>query len=423
MAVTSGAGGASGGTGGDHSRLLAGIRALRRGSSHQAAGHRPLRVLHCCGMFGVNQGGTERKARAVCEALAARSHEVRVLCRRGAAVAAVTGVETIPRIRAVDRGRLFGVTYLGSAMFHLRRLARGADLLHAHHLYLDAVAALLAGRSQRRPVVAKMAGAGPGGDLDRLRKTAGGSLLLGLLRGLDVVIAPSPTCRSELLAAGFPAGRIHVIWNGVDTYLFRPEPAPGVAASMATQGGPTVVFSGRLIEAKGLVELLEAWPLLLREVPDAHLVLVGSGPLQTDLQRRAASPPLAGRVHLVGEVRDVRPYLGVASAFVFPSWAEGFPNALLEAMAMGLPCVSTDIGPISDAVTDGEEALLVPVRAPQALSAALGRILTQPDLAARLGRAARKRVETEFSLEREVDTLEALYREMTSDRGRREQRG
>jgi glycosyltransferase involved in cell wall biosynthesis len=184
-----------------------------------------------------------------------------------------------------------------------------------------------------------------------------------------------------------------------------------------------VVFTGRLIEAKGLLELLEAWPLLLREIPDARLVLVGSGPLEAELRRRAALPPLAGRVHLSGEVPDVRPHLRAAAAFLFPSWAEGLPNALLEAMAMGLPCVATDIGPIRDAATDGEEALLVPARNPQRLAAALGAVLADPSLAARLGRGARKRVEADFSLEREVERLEALYRAVISGRAREDSRG
>ena len=89
---------------------------------------------------------------------------------------------------------------------------------------------------------------------------------------------------------------------------------------------------------------------------------------------------------------------------------------------MGLPCVATEIGPIADAVTAGEEALLVPVGSRQELAEALAKILTQPALAARLGRAARKRVEAEFSLEREVDALEALYGELTSRRGREARR-
>jgi glycosyltransferase involved in cell wall biosynthesis len=290
-------------------------------------------------------------------------------------------------------------------------------------LYLDAVASLVAGRFLRLPVVAKMAGAGQGGDLDRLRGMAGGSLLLRLLQSLDVVIAPSQACRQELLAAGFPAMRIRVIANGVDTVAFRPEAAMEPTTPLPIGEGPVAVFTGRLIEAKGLLELLEAWPLLLHRVPNAHLLLVGSGPLEAELRRRAALPPLAGRVHLTGEVPDVRPYLRAAGAFVLPSWSEGLPNALLEAMAMGLPCVGTDIGPIRELVTDGDQGVLVPVRDPQKLAAALSAVLTQPALAARLGRAARKRAEADFSLETTVDRLEAVYREVCAGRRREAQCG
>jgi len=389
-----------------------------------ASASRCLRILHCCGQFIARGGGTERQARAVCSALAARGHHVSVLARRMAGPEqTAVGVTVQARIRAIDRGCLFGITYLGSAIWHLLCEAKRADILHAHHLYLDAMAALIAGWIRRRPVVAKMVGAGPGGDLDRLRQTVGGSLFLRLLRALDAVIAPSPTCRAELIQAGFAADRIHIIANGVDLAEFHPDGRLESTPPFSPHGRPMVVFTGRLIEAKGLLELLEAWSLVLREIPDAHLCLVGSGPLEAELRRRAALSPLAARVDLVGEVADVRPYLRAASAFVFPSWAEGLPNALLEAMAMCLPCVASDIGPIRDAMRDGEEGFLVPVKAPNKLVVALITILSRPELAARLGHAARKRVEAEFSLGREVDYLEALYRELCLQRGREGRRG
>jgi glycosyltransferase involved in cell wall biosynthesis len=400
-------------------RLLLRVRTARRGRVSRPPSPGPLRVLHCCGQFAATQGGTERQARAVCGALVARGHQVSVLARKMPGPdPMVPGVTVHRRIRAIDRGRLFGLTYVCSAIAGLLREACRADLLHAHHLYLDAFATLVVGRMSGRPVVAKMAGASPGGDLDRLHRTAGGSLLLRWLRGLDAVVAPSPTCRTELLEGGFPAERIHVIANGVDTVTFRPEVAVESATPLPIGEGLMVVYTGRLIEAKGLLGLVDAWPLLLREVPDAHLALVGSGPLEAELRRRASPPPLAGRVHLTGEVSDVRPYLRAATAFVFPSWAEGLPNALLEAMAMGLPCVASDIAPIANMLTHGEEGLLVPVKSPEDLAGALARILKEPALAARLGRAARKRVEAEFSLERAVDALETLYRELASRRGR-----
>jgi glycosyltransferase involved in cell wall biosynthesis len=409
----------------DEGRAVKGVGQARFASNaaasthHASSGSASLRILHCCGQFAATQGGTERQARAVCGALAARGHQVSVLTRKSLGMGPVVlGVTVHAKIWTLDRIRLFGTTYLATTFYQLMRLGRRADVLHAHQLYLDAVAALIAGRILGLPVVAKMVGAGPGGDLDRLRKMAGGSALLRLLHTLDAVIVPSQACRQELLAEGVSAQRIHLIRNGVDTSLFHPEPPPAPSTRLSFDEGPVVAFTGRLIEAKGLLDLLEAWPLLLQEIPTAHLVLVGSGPLEVELRRRAEVPTLAGRVHLTGEVPNVRPYLQAATAFAFPSWAEGLPNSLLEAMAMGLPCVATDIGPITDAAIDGEEALLIPVRCPQALAAALVRILTQHALAASLGRAARKRVETDFSLETVVDRLEALYGEVCAGRRR-----
>jgi L-malate glycosyltransferase len=398
-----------------HERLDAGQKTLSPDKA--VAEPQRLQIVHCCGRFTVNQGGAERQARAVCEALAARGHRVTVIARRtGETGRVVPSVTVHATIRAVDRGRLFGVTYLGSAISRLVLAARGCDILHAHHLYLDAAAALLAGRICRRPVVAKVTGAGPGGDLDRLRKTAGGGGWLRLFGRLDAVIAPSATCREELLRAGFPADRIRLIPNGVDVDRFRPQSPEGLTDTSIPWSGPAVVFAGRLVEGKGLLELLEAWPRVVREVPQAHLVILGSGPLETVIRARAAVASVGGRVHLMGEVSDVRPYLRTAAAFVFPSRAEGLPNAMLEAMAMGLPCVATRIGPIVEMATDGKEALLVPVQNPEQLASALSAVLQQPELGSRLGHAARKRVEAEFSLERQVDAVETLYFRLTHGR-------
>jgi len=315
-------------------------------------------------------------------------------------------------IWTLDRVRLFGTTYLGTAIYHLTRLGRRADVLHAHHLYLDAVAALLAGRIRRVPVVAKMVGAGPGGDLDRLRQTTGGSLLLKLLRTLDVVIAPSPSCRVELLAAGFPAERIRVIANGVDTAAFRPEPTGGGAAPAGVDVGPVVVFTGRLIEAKGLLEFLEAWPLPLREVPRAHLVLVGDGTDREALCARARALGVAERVHLAGWVEDVVPFLWAADAFALPSHTEGMPNGALEAMATGLPCVATSVGAVAE-VLDGGAGILVPPGHPSALAEALTGVLGHAGGATRLGAAARARIESRFTLEQMLAKYEVLYRSLS----------
>ena len=101
------------------------------------------------------------------------------------------------------------------------------------------------------------------------------------------MIAPTPTCRRELLEAGFAPERTHVIANAVDTVAFRPEATAEAPDSRLSGEERTVVYTGRLLEAKGLLELVDAWPPLLRDIPNARLVLVGSGPLEPELHRRA----------------------------------------------------------------------------------------------------------------------------------------
>jgi glycosyltransferase involved in cell wall biosynthesis len=202
----------------------------------------------------------------------------------------------------------------------------------------------------------------------------------------------------------------------VDLAQFHPGIVDDTGAGPAVEAGPAVVYVGRLIEAKGVLDLLEAWPRVLDRAPGARLVLLGSGPLEEALQQRARAIAPRGSVRVVGEVPDVRPYLRGATGFVLPSWAEGLPNSLLEAMAMGLACVATEIGPVRDAVEHGRDGILVPAKTPERLAAALTAILTQPDLRGRLGQAARRRAEAEFSLEGCVDRLETLYRALVARR-------
>lgn len=172
--------------------------------------------------------------------------------------------------------------------------------------------------------------------------------------------------------------------------------------------GAVVVFTGRLIKAKGLLELLEAWPLLLREVPRAHLLLVGDGTDREALRARARALGVAERVHLAGWVEDVVPFLWAADAFALPSHTEGMPNGLLEAMATGLPCVATSVGAVPDVLRDGGAGPLVPPRDPRALAPALVAVLEGEAAARRLGAAARARVEAHYTLDGTLKQYEAL---------------
>ena len=188
--------------------------------------------------------------------------------------------------------------------------------------------------------------------------------------------------------------------NGVDARgRFDPD-RQGEAARSALRaelGIPTAAtvigFVGRLVRDKGIVELAQAWQSLREEHPEAQLVLVG------DLEQRDAVPDsvMRGliedpRVHRTGFVADAAPFYAAMDLLVLPTYREGFPNVPLEAAAMELPAVVTQMTGCVDAVEDGVTGTIVPVRDADALARAIAAYLEEPELRARHGRAGRKRV-------------------------------
>ena len=369
-----------------------------------------MKILMVISHYYPTPGGTERQAHQLARALTGRGHEVHVLTMRHGPGPAVTNIEGVPIYRAIhgiQRGALFGLSYLLTATVAILRLGRDAEVLHTHHLYLDAIAAVGAGRILRVPTLAKVACGGAVGDLARLRGTTGGRVFLRILHGLDRVATPSRQTEAEVRAAGFPEGRVVRIPNGVDISRFAPA-----GAVRTDRSARTVLFLGRLDPQKGVNVLLGAWNEVAFCQPDTTLVIGGVGPEEAALRAAATRPGLAGRVRFLGAVPDPGAHLRTAAAFVLPSWHEGLPNALLEAMATGLPCVATAIGGTTDVATDESDALLVPPGDAAALAKALLRILTDADLAGRLGAAARRRVVAAFSLDATVIRYEQVYREM-----------
>ena len=369
-----------------------------------------MKILMATSYYYPAPGGSERQAHQLARGLIARGHEVRVLTMRQGPGPAVTSIEGVPLycgIRGIQRGALFGLSYLLTSMRAMARLRRHAEIIHAHHLYLDAVAAAVMGRLLRVPTLAKVACGGAVGDLARLRRTAGGGILLRILRRLTRVVAPSQQTEAEVLTVGFARDRVIRIPNGVDVGRFAPA-----GRFQPASPARTVLFLGRLDAQKGVDILLRAWGDVVAQLPETTLAICGDGPEAATLRATAVQAGVADHVRLLGAVPDPEMHLRAAVAFVLPSWHEGLPNVLLEAMATGLPCVATAIAGTMDVATDERDALLVPPGDAAALTKALLRVLTDRDLADRLGSAARRRVTADFSLDANVSRYEQLYAEM-----------
>lgn len=190
------------------------------------------------------------------------------------------------------------------------------------------------------------------------------------------------------------------------------------AAEIRREGVFTFVFVGRLVGDKGINELVEAFARLHAEQPATRLLLVGAMEAQLDPLRpatRALIHDNAG-VEAVGRRRDVRPYLAASDAFVFPSYREGFPNVVIEAGAMGLPSIVTDINGSREIIIEGRNGTIIPPRDVEALYRAMCRFLTSPTELVAMAAEARPLVAARYEQTYVRDCQKAYYREILGTR-------
>jgi glycosyltransferase involved in cell wall biosynthesis len=218
---------------------------------------------------------------------------------------------------------------------------------------------------------------------------------------------------------GFPLDRIQTIRNGVELSRFAghmgredARHALGLPAEV-----PVVGAVGRLVPVKDHVGLVEATALLGRDGLRPIVAIAGDGPLRADIETRAAALGVQGQVRLLGHRQDIDTVFTALDVFVLPSRSEGLSNTILEAMAAGLPVVATHVGGADEMVVDGATGLLVPPASPQALAAALRRLLLDPALRTTMGHAGRARVEKDFDLAETVRQYEGLYTDLARERG------
>ena len=174
-----------------------------------------------------------------------------------------------------------------------------------------------------------------------------------------------------------------------------------------------IVSVGRFAPEKGHHYLIEALNLLNPQDIAWCCTFLGDGELEEELRALAANYGLTEQVRFPGFCEDVFPVLLTADVFVLPSLHESSPNALIEAMGVGLPCIASDVGGIVDLVEDGENGIRVPPQNPEALAAALHRVLAEPDFATKLGRNARATIQQKFNAAESMRKLEEIYRQLS----------
>lgn len=368
--------------------------------------------------FDAAGGGMEGQARRLARALAARGVPVTYVTTApqgaGRPVHEVLGrvqVFRVPVLTTVDWTTSLDLLELACLGLFTARRAR-LDAIYAVQHTFGALAARV-GRALGVPVVVKLAGGGLHGDARAALASPRRACLLADLRRTARVVAVTEAIAVEARdLLGVAPERVTRIPNGVDLEAFTPltPPAPVAPAER-------IVFLGRLRREKRVDVLLQAFAAVARERSAATLLLVGDGPERAALEAQAARLGLAERVRFLGHIAEPLAVLRGATALALPSDSEGLSNALLEGMACALPIVATRIGGTDELVRDEVEGLLVTPGDAAGLAASLSRLLSEPDLARRLGDAGRRRVEQSFDLEVVASRYVLLFEELLRERG------
>ena len=306
---------------------------------------------------------------------------------------------------------------------------RPPEILHNHMYRAEVIgtraALALAERGLPRPYVIGTVHS------SRIRSEEDRALLRRLTPSMDRLIAVSRAIVAKLVEEGRTAAPVELIYNGVDLKRYDLTEACCTLPEEYgfPEGTPLVGTVARLEPEKGHRTLIDAWPLVLEKVPEARLLIVGEGSQRQTLEAQAESLGLLGeactgdrcvgtrgarpgaKVLFTGLRDDVPNVTAALDVAVLPSYREAQGLAILEAMALRRPVVATAVGGVPEMVDDGKTGLLVPPRDPDALAAAIVRLLTNHPLADMLSRAGHDFVHENFSLDRMISAVSRIYEE------------
>lgn len=362
------------------------------------------RVLHLITSFEI--GGTERQAVELLKRLDRDRFDVRLAVLRNEG----------PFYREIEA--LFPVVpefpltsfYNANAVKQLARLRKlmvreQIDILHAHDFYsgfIGAAAARLAGvrviACQRHLKLS-----------DRRTHELGTRLIHRLAHR---VLVNSQAIRDQIVERGSaPPRKITVIRNGVpDARASRAHAQDEIRRELGISADAKLVgMVARIQPVKGHRFFIDAAASVLRDQPNAHFVLVGDGPLRSEIENQIARLGLADRVHLLGDRSDVAQLVPGFDLLVLASLHEGSPNAVIEAMAAGVPVVATAVGGTRELLIDGETGYLAPPADSAALAARIVFALSHEDNGAEITSAARSRINAAYGMDRMVQSVERLY--------------
>ena len=366
----------------------------------------PMSVLHVVDCLNV--GGTERQLFELLRRLDRSRFRPLVACFK-------SGGELSPKLKEMGlepiQFPLRGSLAQANTAYQITRMAllckrENIRIIHAHDFYSNLIGVAAASLAGVRSIASRR-------DLAHWLGGTQRKALRLACRVADAVIANAEAVAVQTARDfGVAAERLHVVPNGIDVRHFDVQAfkTPDPLLPPGEVNLPRVCMVGSMhLPDKGHADLLEAAALVKQRGLRAQYILVSDGALRSSLEDKARALGLDGDVFFLGRRDDVPSVLVRADVVAHPSWSEGFPNAVLEAMCAARPVVATRVGGIPEVMTDGVHGLLIEPQRPSELADALERLLADPLGAHVMGLRGRQHVESLFSLDRMCRTVEGLY--------------
>lgn len=370
--------------------------------------NQPIQVAMIIQDYFPRLGGAEKQLSALAPLLKERGVELYILTRRYPGLGKYELIDEVPvyRLPIFKTKTLTSLIFTLTAIPVIRRLE--PDIIHAHGLLSPTTTAVMAKRLLRIPVVSKSLRGGILGDLARLIKKPFGHRRFHMLqKQVDAFVVISNEIKHELMESGISPERCFFIPNGVNLDKFQPATQDAknqLRKQLLLPEGPLVISVGRLELEKRVDQLIQVWLEIRRQYSDANLLILGTGSQEENLKRMAA-----GNVLFRGAVDNVAAYLKAADLFVLPSVAEGLSNALLEAIASGVPVVATATGGTTDIVRHKISGWLIHDYTPQNLVEGIQAFLNNESLRKDCALEGRRVVLENYSLPNTADKLRELY--------------
>lgn len=378
---------------------------------------KPVRVLFVVDSTFPGSGGAEAQARKLGKALTAKNVAMEFVSPRTQSYqSSFEMVDGIP----CHRIKYPFIKFIGAGImlvmfaWYLYKRRNDFDIIHVHITRLMASVAVAMRSITGVPVMAKISGyfEFKGGVLDPNAINPANAILRRMLRKIDYVQTISGQTRERLLEAGFRDEQIVFIPNGVDSAEAIRLAEQHKDAESRASNSLTFGYCGRLRQIKGVHVLIESFEEFLKSEPEVSVKLriAGDGSDFEKLSAHVRDSGLSDCIEFLGNVDDTHEFYRSLDVYIQPSFAEGLPNAVIEAMVSGLPVLATNIGGNSDLVTHDKEGWLFEAGDAPALTALMQRCVEQRDSLAAIGLAGRDRIVQQYDMDSVTEDLLEIYR-------------